>query len=274
MSAPTVTKPVPTPPAETPKKDEPKVEVFDPKSLSGVSKTVFDTAQQAAESYNTLTGKIDAATGDVEKAKAALSVTIPESVPTELKSAYDALSELAEKFTTAVSKYFEAQKSNISAEDLEKLEAERGTSKKLYDECKTFLKGIAPMSLSALTVLAGKKKSTTAGSAQGRGAGGMKIRNVNVYVQDPESKKYVLATLKDKDGKEKSTITAAAKVLGVTPTAIQGIYLSAAKTSDPKTAPEVVEFSVKVNENTERMVKVQRILSETPVATPEIPAVS
>lgn len=90
------------------------------------------------------------------------------------------------------------------------------------------------------------------GTGAGRGEGGRKIKNLDVYV-DGE-----LATLLDAKKQPRSSLSAAGKVLGIPVIKIQEALFEAAGTDKPADFPASLEFQVADKDKTSHTVRVEK----------------
>jgi len=117
-----------------------------------------------------------------------------------------------------------------------------------------------------------KALSTRVASGGTDGRSGTRIRGFNVFVDG----KHVTQTTK-KDGKDvvSSNLAVAAKHLNVDTSDMRELFQAAAKTTDPKAYPALVEFTISTGEGDARKmftVRCEKVKDEAEAAAPAAPA--
>jgi hypothetical protein len=233
---------------------ESEVVVPDRSSLNNLAQLVLGTYEEQVAEYNSRQAKVDAATGDKEKAVHDLRNSSDDAKVVKFRKWQEELDAKREKAVNEIDAYI---RENLISSDMtpEQIEAEREALKELRAEIKNgaeyFLSLPAVKSLEGAENLLPKPAGTRRSVSKGTGSGTPKPRVKAIYIDGNLASHEVT-----KDGKTevKSSFTDAVKVLSdahkvkVETKDLHAGYFAEAGTTDVNAAPDSVEYVFSVTD--------------------------
>jgi hypothetical protein len=242
-----------------------QVEGQPPANLGEFEKMAWVRLNDTIKLHNAEVQKLKAVAGDPQGLIEALRVT--DSDDPNIKAAQDLVTQYDKALNDAIVALDELLKPQAEKMQAEVKEQVESITSKVDEYTKTikagqnYLKGLAgDDALKGLTPVEKLKTGGTTG-----GSGQTRVRGFDFFVDGK------LATVRDAQGKERSNLAAAAKLIGVDTNALKGAFYQAQETQDSTKFKDEVKFGVKHDDKVYEVYCRRQVDEEAAPSGPEQP---